>query len=1393
LLLSISFIIYYINYKNMKRKFSTLLFCLLLATVIQAQTWNGSASTDWNTAANWTPAGVPLAAGNVTIPNTVNKPKLASNVTINNFTMNLSSGLDFNGFTLTSNGAFDINGATLSNSNGATDISITLNGTGILYFRQNVVNDNIIINHNSTSGFFEGYQGPNIFNGNVSLTSTGTGSTSTSYDNNSTYNGNLTITRTVAGLSEIFRNGAVAVTGNFSYTNNAGGNTLIHQFGTAVKVPITGTVNITATGSGNPTFLMRLVKNNTTGGTISVQNSGFVTIANDTLAVTALNINGYTDGNVDDFLENQITGTVNISDAATNTGSHYFRGNTINGNTTITVNSVGGFLEGYQSPNTFNGNLTINSTGTGTLFTSYDNNSTYNGNLTINRTGAGISEIFRNGAVAVTGNFSYTNNAGGNTLIHPFGTAVKVPITGTVNITATGSGNPTFLMRLVKNNTTGGTISVQNSGFVTIANDTLAVTAFNVNGYTSNSIDDFIQNQITGTVNISDDATNTNPHYFRGNTINGNTTFTVNSVGGFYEAYQYPNTFNGNTTINCSGTAYISTSYDINSTYNGDVTINRTGAGISEIFRNGAVAITGNFSYTNNAGGNTFIHQFGTAVKVPITGTVNITATGSGNPTFLMRLIKNNTTGGTISVQNSGFVTIANDTLAVSALNINGYTDGNVDDFLQNQITGTVNISDAATNTNSHYFRGNIINGNTTITTNAPVGFYESYQYSNTYNGNLTVNRNNGNIFLAYDNPSGINQDLTLNSATGITFTNSVLFGGSTNAAIEQLGIQPIIIPLMVMQKTGSGTLTLNDSVTISTSLNFTSNNIISTTANHLKFLDNAIHTGASASSHVIGAVTKVGDDLFTFPVGTPVSYNAVTMSAPVGATSSFRAQYKNQNPGSDGYNTSLKAGSFGAAGISKAAYWDVQRLIGTTNVSLTLGFGTNLYEQYPVLANLKVAHWNGAQWDDHGNGGTTGTAASGTVVNSVPITSFSPFTLAGITNTYFYTYGNPGTGPDGTPVKFGGIGGYPSYQTKQLPGGTYTADSIYLIPNASTVGFKLKDFYGVEKDDTTVTAPIAPTIYISANGNGTKNFTGWRHFVYMTDGSNNIMGAIKDNDLTLGNTTMTTYFSTANVATAPNGNIFLKRSFKITSQFAPVGLRRVRLYISKTEFTNLVAADPASFPSGINSLTITKYTGPQEDSLFNPIPGGNAIIIPNSDITIVDLGTMYSLDIDVTGFSGFYIGGNQSNLPLCSGSTISIPSNISGATYQWQVDNGGGYVNVTNGGVYSGATASSLTLTNAPGSLYGYKYRCVVNGGTFSQVYTIKFTALWQGTVSNVWENTANWSCGILPDANTDVILSPGKPNFPQINSNVTIRTLKLNSGSSATVKTGFTLTILK
>ena len=89
----------------------------------------------------------------------------------------------------------------------------------------------------------------------------------------------------------------------------------------------------------------------------------------------------------------------------------------------------------------------------------------------------------------------------------------------------------------------------------------------------------------------------------------------------------------------------------------------------------------------------------------------------------------------------------------------------------------------------------------------------------------------------------------------------------------------------------------------------------------------------------------------------------------------------------------------------------------------------------------------------------------------------------------------------------------------------------------------------------------------------------------------------------------------------------------------------------------------------------------------------------------------------------------------ICPGDNISFDSKMTGTTYQWQVDNGTGFTAVTDGGIYSGATNAILNLNAAPSSMYGYQYRCLVNGSIFSDLFLLKFGITWEGTISTAWE----------------------------------------------------------
>ena len=72
-------------------------------------------------------------------------------------------------------------------------------------------------------------------------------------------------------------------------------------------------------------------------------------------------------------------------------------------------------------------------------------------------------------------------------------------------------------------------------------------------------------------------------------------------------------------------------------------------------------------------------------------------------------------------------------------------------------------------------------------------------------------------------------------------------------------------------------------------------------------------------------------------------------------------------------------------------------------------------------------------------------------------------------------------------------------------------------------------------------------------------------------------------------------------------------------------------------------------------------------------------------------------------------------NAAVCTDKVTSFTVTATGTTptYQWQVstDNGNTFTNVSNGGVYAGATTATLTITAPPVSMSGYLYRAIVSG----------------------------------------------------------------------------------
>lgn len=158
----------------------------------------------------------------------------------------------------------------------------------------------------------------------------------------------------------------------------------------------------------------------------------------------------------------------------------------------------------------------------------------------------------------------------------------------------------------------------------------------------------------------------------------------------------------------------------------------------------------------------------------------------------------------------------------------------------------------------------------------------------------------------------------------------------------------------------------------------------------------------------------------------------------------------------------------------------------------------------------------------------------------------------------------------------------------------------------------------------------------------------------------------------------------------------------------------------------NTVSTISVNITGGVAPFTLV-YTNGTTQTIY---PGYTS----NTPIQVSPAATTTYTVVSVTGANGCPGIGNTgsatvvvvpppsitsqpANQTVCVGGTAVISAGVSPAvsttTYQWQEStNGGGtYNNISNGGIYSGATTATLTLTGVTAGMNGYRYRIVVNG----------------------------------------------------------------------------------
>lgn len=262
--------------------------------------------------------------------------------------------------------------------------------------------------------------------------------------------------------------------------------------------------------------------------------------------------------------------------------------------------------------------------------------------------------------------------------------------------------------------------------------------------------------------------------------------------------------------------------------------------------------------------------------------------------------------------------------------------------------------------------------------------------------GNLTINSTATFAGSTFSHNLGGNWS---NSGTFTPGSSTVVFNGTSAQLIN--GSTSTTFNNLTINKT-AGDVTLSNITGIAGAGTFTAGIVNSNSTNYLHFTDNATTSGAnnnSPASYVNGPVRKTGNDAFIFPVGkTGAGYRSCSISAPASITDVFTCEFMRAS------GTAL--GSVTASGlnhVSNCEYWNLDRTNGSSAVNVTLSWNglsnCNAAVYVNDLATLTVAHFNGTNWDAHGNsGGTTGNVSSGTVTwNSVA--TFSPFAVGSTSN----------------------------------------------------------------------------------------------------------------------------------------------------------------------------------------------------------------------------------------------------------------------------------------------------------------------------------------------------------------------------------------------------------
>jgi uncharacterized repeat protein (TIGR03803 family) len=100
---------------------------------------------------------------------------------------------------------------------------------------------------------------------------------------------------------------------------------------------------------------------------------------------------------------------------------------------------------------------------------------------------------------------------------------------------------------------------------------------------------------------------------------------------------------------------------------------------------------------------------------------------------------------------------------------------------------------------------------------------------------------------------------------------------------------------------------------------------------------------------------------------------------------------------------------------------------------------------------------------------------------------------------------------------------------------------------------------------------------------------------------------------------------------------------------------------------------------------------------LIKKLDFDETIFLPDSDPRLIEICVQPA------------ISNNPNDVTICSSlpTSFSIAATGNGLSFQWEVDEGAGFTDITNNSIYTNVTTNTLNITNASYIMNGYKFRC--------------------------------------------------------------------------------------